>query len=109
MKYPLVASVLALAACAAPPAGNVQSVGQSQNSPSAVARCIATKWANASGQTVYMQHEIAGDRAFNVFVPGQQPPNGAAALVRPATGGPGSSVSFRGDVGSAASSVSTCL
>jgi len=107
MKYPFVVSVLALAACAAPGPDNSNSIGQSQQSPSAVAQCIATNWANSSGQTVYMEYVLAGGRAFNVYVPGQQPPSGAAALVRP--NGSGSSVGFRGAGGNAAGSVSKCL
>jgi len=107
MKYLLIGSVLALAACATPPQDNLQSLGNSQHAPSMVARCIAANWANNSGKTVYLQHTLAGDRAFDVYVPGQQAPGGAAAVVRP--DGPGSWVGFRGDGGSAAGSVNTCL
>ncbi|OLL27997.1 hypothetical protein BTH42_29865 [Burkholderia sp. SRS-W-2-2016] len=107
MKYPFFVSVLALAACASPGPEQGSSIGQSQQPPAAVARCIATGWANASQQTVYMEHQLAGDRSFNVYVPGQRPPGGAAALVRP--NGAGSSVGFRGEGGAAAGSVSKCL
>ena len=83
MKYlPLVALTVALSACAAQPPMGVQSVGQSQQPPNVVARCIAQKWADNSQQQVVSQDTLANDKAVDVFVPGQNPPNGAAAVVR---------------------------
>jgi hypothetical protein len=109
MRYLIVVPALALAACAAPMPENTQSVGQSAHTPAAVAQCIASNWANSSGQTVYMQYVLANNQAFDVYAPGQQPPNGAAAVVRPATSGPGSSVGFRGGSSSASGSINNCL
>lgn len=113
MKYlPLIALTVAISASAAQPPAGVQSVGQSQQPPKAVATCIAQKWANGSQQQVVSQDTMANDQAMDVYVPGQQPPNGAAAVVRPAYTGPGSWVGFRpnGAAGSdATSSISACL
>lgn len=109
MRYLIVIPALALAACAAPMPENTQSVGQSAHTPAAVAQCIASNWANNSGQTVYIQYVLANNQAFDVYAPGQQPPSGAAAVVRPATSGPGSSVGFRGVSGNAASFANNCL
>jgi hypothetical protein len=103
------ASALALAACAAPMPENTQSVSQSAHTPAAVAQCIASTWANSSGQTVYTQFVLANNQAFDVYAPGQQPPSGAAAVVRPGTSSPGSSVGFRGGSSSAAGSINNCL
>lgn len=74
----------------------------------AAATCVAQKWATSAGQTVYMQYVYANDTAFDVFVPGQQPPDGSAALVRPAASGPGSMVSFRGPETAATGAVGQC-
>lgn len=55
---------------------------------------------------------LANDQAVDVYVPGQQPPNGAAAVVRPSYTGKGSWVGFRGNgaAGSnATSAISACL
>jgi hypothetical protein len=109
MRHLLFVPVLAVAACAAPAPENVQSVGQSAHAPAAVAQCIALNWANSSGQTIYMQHVLANDRAFDVYAPGQKPPGGSAAVIRPAPTGTGSSVGLRGGGGNAASSVNACL
>lgn len=49
---------------------------------------------------------------MDVYVPGQQPPNGAAAVVRPSYSGKGTWVGFRaGGAGSsdATSAISGCL
>ncbi|MFT4067592.1 hypothetical protein [Paraburkholderia sp.] len=113
MKYlPLIALTVALSACAAQPPAGVQSVGQSQQPPAAVGRCIAQKWADASQQQVVSQNTLANDQAMDVYVPGQQPPNGAAAVVRPSYSGKGTWVGFRsnGAGGSeATSAISGCL
>lgn len=99
MKLALAALVIAVSGCASkppPPPAPVSPVGQSQLAPKAATLCIMQKWATNSGQPVYAQYVFANDTAFDVFVPGQQPPSGSAALVRPAASGPGSTVSFRG-------------
>jgi hypothetical protein len=81
----LIASGTVLAACAGPGVPpNTQAVGQSQQAPDAVAQCIAQKWANGSQQQVVSQSVLANNQAVDVYVPGQQPPGGAAAIVRPA-------------------------
>ena len=113
MKYlPLIALTVAISACAAQPPAGVQSVGQSQQPPKAVGTCIAQKWADASQQQVVMQNTLANDQAMDVFVPGQQPPNGAAAVVRPSTTGGRTWVGFRaaGSAGSdATGDIQACL
>ena len=113
MKYvPLIALTVALSACAGQPPAGVQSVGQSQQPPRAVGTCIAQKWADASQQQVVLQTTLANDQAMDVYVPGQQPPNGAAAVVRPSYSGKGTWVGFRSDgaAGSqATSAISGCL
>jgi hypothetical protein len=112
VKYlPLIALTVAISAAAQTPAG-VQSVGQSQQPPGVVAQCIAKKWADKSQQQVVSQNTLANDQAVDVYVPGQQPPTGAAAVVRPAYTGKGSWVGFRsgGAAGSdATSDISACL
>jgi hypothetical protein len=90
---PILALTVAISACAATPP--VQQVGQSQQAPNVVAQCIAQKWADKSQQQVVSQNTLAGDQAVDVYVPGQQPPNGAAATVRPSYSGRGSWVGFR--------------
>jgi hypothetical protein len=114
VKYlPLIALTVALSACAAQPPAGVQSVGQSQQPPQAVATCIAQKWADGSQQQVVTQNTLANDQAMDVFVPGQQPPNGAAAVVRPSNTGKGTWVGFRagsgGASGEASGAISGCL
>ena len=101
--------VVALSACAAQPPADVHPVGQSQHAPKAVAQCIAVNWANASGQTVYLQYMLANEMAFDVYVPGQQPPSGSAAIVRQSFSGAATSVSFRGPDNNATSAISPCL
>jgi hypothetical protein len=64
--------------------------------PKAAALCIAQKWITNTRRTTAIRHVYANDTAFDVFVPGEQPPYGSAALVRPAPSGTGSAVSFRG-------------
>jgi hypothetical protein len=112
VKYlPLIALTVAISACAAQPPAGVQSVGQSQQPPKAVAQCIAQKWADASQQQVVAQDTMANDQAMDVYVPGQQPPTGAAAVVRP-NNGTGSWVGFRsggGAGGDATGAISGCL
>jgi hypothetical protein len=104
MKLAFVAMAIAVTGCASKPASppavplpaDTRPIGQSQMAPRAAALCIAQKWANSSGQTVYAQYVFANDTAFDVYAPGQQPPSGSAAMVRPAASGPGSAVGFRG-------------
>lgn len=96
MKYlPILAMTVAISACAAQPPANVSQVGTSQQPPKVVTQCIAQKWADKSQQQVVSQDTLANDMAADVYVPGQQPPNGAAAVVRPNYSGPGSWVGFR--------------
>ncbi|HEX3382423.1 MAG TPA: hypothetical protein VHU21_21860 [Paraburkholderia sp.] len=113
MKYlPLIALTVAISACAAQPPAGVQSVGQSQQPPGAVSTCIAQKWADSSQQQVVSQNILANGQAMDVYVPGQQPPNGAAAVVRPSNTGKGTWVGFRaGGAGSsdATGAISGCL
>ncbi|MDR5779380.1 hypothetical protein QCE63_08060 [Caballeronia sp. LZ065] len=106
MKFiPLLALTVAISACAAQPPAGVQQVGTSQKAPKVVAQCVAQKWADKSQQQVVSQDTLANDQAVDVYVPGQQPPNGAAAVVRPAYTGSGSWVGFRAS-GAAASQAS---
>jgi hypothetical protein len=116
VKYlSLIAMTAALAACATHPVPpGTQSVGTSQQPPAAVAQCIAQKWSDRSQQQVVSQTELANNRAVDVYVPGQQPPNGAAAIVRPAWSNTAQTwVGFRagaGDAGGeAAGDISGCL
>jgi hypothetical protein len=110
---PLIALTVAISACAAQPPAGVQSVGESQQPPKAVATCIAQKWADASQQQVVSQNTLANDQAMDVYVPGQQPPNGAAAVVRPSYTSKGTWVGFRaggaGGGSDATSAISGCL
>ena len=115
MKYlSLIAMTAALAACAAPnvPPGT-QSVGTSQQPPGVVAQCIAQKWSDRAQQQVVSQTALANNLAVDVYVPGQQPPNGAAAIVRPAWSQNAKTwVGFRaggGAAGGAAGDISGCL
>jgi hypothetical protein len=58
------------------------------------------------------QDTLANDQAVDVYVPGQQPPSGAAAVVRPAWSGSGTWVGFRasGAAGSQATGdIQACL
>ncbi|KXV09903.1 hypothetical protein CR51_09745 [Caballeronia megalochromosomata] len=96
MKFiPLLALTVAISACAAQPPAGVQQVGTSQKAPKVVAQCVAQKWADTSQQQVVSQDTLANDQAVDVYVPGQQPPTGAAAIVRPAWSGSGTWVGFR--------------
>jgi hypothetical protein len=111
MKYlPILALTVAISACAAQP--GVSQVGTSQQPPKVVAQCIAQKWADKSQQQVVSQNTLANDMASDVYVPGQQPPSGAAALVRPSNAGAGTWVGFRtaGGAGSdATGDIQGCL
>lgn len=112
MKFlPLIAITATLAACANQPIpSGTQSVGTSQQPPAAVAQCIAKKWADKSQQQVVQQSVLANDQAVDVYVPGQQPPNGAAATVRPAWNANAKTwVGMRGASGDASSDISACL
>jgi hypothetical protein len=113
VKYlPLIALTVAISASAAQPPAGVQSVGQSQQPPKAVAQCIAQKWADGSQQQVVSQDTLANDQAVDVYVPGQQPPNGAAAVVRPAYSGSGTWVGLRSNGGAgsdATGAITGCL
>jgi hypothetical protein len=81
----LVVTVTVMSACANQPvSSDTRSVGQSQQPPAVVAQCIAQKWADQSQQRVISQVVLANNQAMDVYAPGQQPPNGAAAVVRPA-------------------------
>lgn len=115
MKLVLPALVLAVSGCASQPTSSpsplpseVRPVGQSQLPPKAAAACIAQKWATGTRQTVYTQYVYANDTAFDVFVPGQMPPSGSAAMVRPATNGSGSMVGFRGPETSVTGVIGQC-
>ncbi|CAM2174042.1 Lipoprotein [Paraburkholderia sacchari] len=114
MKFlPLIAITATLAACANQPMpSGTQSVGTSQQPPAAVAQCIAKKWADKSQQQVVQQSVLANDQAVDVYVPGQQPPNGAAATVRPAWNASAKTwVGMRsgGGAGGDTSDISACL
>ena len=105
---------VALAACVNQPIPEgAQSVGTSQQPPAAVAQCIAKKWADRSQQQVISQTMLADNRAVDVYVPGQRPPDGAAATVRPAWSQTAKTwVGFRAGGGAGAdatSDISGCL
>lgn len=113
MKYlPLIALTVAISAHAADPSA-VQNVGQSQKPAQEVSACIAKTWADKSQQQVVSQNVLANGLATDVYAPGQQPPNGAAAMVRPAdTAGAKTWVGFRAGSGAgadAAGAISACL
>lgn len=112
----LVVTAATLTACAnAPMPPNAQTVGESQQPVSAVWQCIAQKWANRSQQQVISQVIVANNQAMDVYVPGQQPPSGAAALVRPSWSGNSKTwVGFRpgaggGDASGGAADINSCL
>ncbi|MFP3566022.1 hypothetical protein [Paraburkholderia sp. SIMBA_030] len=110
----LVVAAVTLAACASEPMPpGAQTVGESQQPVGAVAQCIAKKWADQSQQQVISQVVLANNQAMDVYVPGQQPPAGAAAMVRPSWGGHGRTwVGFRsaaGTGGDAAGGINACL
>ncbi|MFP4894993.1 hypothetical protein [Paraburkholderia sp. EG304] len=107
-----IAVAAVLCACAAQPPAGVQAVGTSQQPPSVVGHCIAQKWADRSQQQVVGQTTLANNMAMDIYVPGQQPPNGAAAVVRPNYQVPGTWVGFRssGGTGSdATTDLNACL
>jgi hypothetical protein len=79
---PLIALVVAVSAYAQTP-GGPQTVGQTQKAAEPVAFCIAQKWADASQQQVWLETIVANNLAMDVFRPGQTPPTGDAAMVRP--------------------------
>ncbi|MET3820555.1 hypothetical protein ACVK00_002151 [Burkholderia sp. PvR073] len=108
MKYlPLIALTVAISAHAADPA--MQNVGQSQKSAQDVSACIAKTWADKSQQQVVSQNVLANGLATDVYVPGQQPPNGAAAMVRPSSKADAKTwVGVRGDAASAGD-ITACL
>ncbi len=109
----LVVTAAVLSACANQPMPpGAQAVGTSQQPPEAVAQCIAQKWADKSQQQVVSQAVLANNQAMDVYVPGQQPPNGAAAVVRPAWAADSKTwVGFRsgGGAGGDTSDISACL
>jgi hypothetical protein len=113
VKYaPLLAFTIAMSACAAQPPAGVQQVGTSTKAPRAVAQCVAHAWADKTQQQVVSQDVLANDQAVDVFVPGQQPPTGAAAVIRPSVQGKGTWVGFRasGAAGSQATGdIQACL
>jgi hypothetical protein len=113
VKYlPILALTVAISACAAQTPPGVSPVGTSQQAPKVVAQCIAQKWADKSQQQVISQDTLANDMASDVYVPGQQPPTGAAAVVRPNYSGSGTWVGFRaaGAAGSdATGDIQACL
>nr|WP_230479326.1 hypothetical protein [Burkholderia humptydooensis] len=89
-------------------------MGQSQKPAPDVSACIAKTWADKSQQQVVTQNVLANGLAADVYVPGQQPPNGAAAVVRPAFSGNAKTwVGFRAGSGSAdgaaAGDINSCL
>jgi hypothetical protein len=91
----------------------VQSVGESRQPPATVAQCVAQKWADKSQQQVTSQVMLANGQAVDVYAPGQQPPNGAAAVIRPSWSSKGGTwAGFRpnGAAGSdATGDISACL
>jgi len=111
VKYlPILAFAVAISACAAQP--GVSQVGTSQQAPKVVSQCIAQKWADKSQQQVISQVTLANDMASDVYGPGQQPPSGAAAIVRPSTAGGATWVGFRtagGAGGGATGDIQGCL
>ncbi|KVD81981.1 hypothetical protein WS62_23800 [Burkholderia sp. ABCPW 14] len=113
MKYlPFIALIVATSASAA--GTDVQNVGQSQKPAQDVSTCIAKTWADKAQQQVVTQEVLANGLAADVYVPGQQPPNGAAAVVRPARSGNAKTwVGFRAGTGSAdsaaAGDINSCL
>ncbi|CAG9180050.1 hypothetical protein [Cupriavidus pampae] len=116
MKTPIIfaIAVATLAGCAMspytpPPNPPTRAVSESKLPPKAATQCIAQQWANAKQQTVMMQYMLANDQAFDVYVPGQQPPNGEAAIVRQSAKGTGSWIGYRGSDSSASAAINQCL
>ena len=82
----LVLATSLLGACANPPVPNgAQSIGTSEQPSAAVAQCIARKWADRAQQPVVSQTMLANNQAIDVYLPGQPPPDGTAATVRPSS------------------------
>ncbi|KAF7961328.1 hypothetical protein AWV80_34465 [Cupriavidus sp. UYMU48A] len=115
MKYPFIVAITtaALAGCAMspytpPPTQETRAIGESKLAPKDAAQCIAQKWAQSTQQQVWMQYMLANDQAFDVYVPGQQPPMGSAAVVRKSPTGAGSWLGFRGADSGAAGAISEC-
>jgi hypothetical protein len=73
-----------LGGCANPPVPiGAQSIGTSEQPAAQVAQCIARKWADRAQQAVVSQTMLANNQTVDVYLPGQPPPDGAAATVRP--------------------------
>ena len=104
--FPLFVATVAVSACASQSmTPSARPVGESQRPVAVVSQCIAQKWANQSQRQVMSQVIVANNQAMDVYVPGQQPPNGAAALVRPSfTGNSKTSVGFRAGSGAGGNS-----
>ncbi|MEN7531433.1 MULTISPECIES: hypothetical protein [unclassified Cupriavidus] len=117
MKYPILAvlaSAVVVAGCATspyipPPTPETRAVGQSKLAPKEAAQCIGSQWANSSRQQVWMQYMLANDGAYDVYVPGQNPPSGSAAIVRRSPTGQGSWLGFRGSDSAAAGALNQCM
>ncbi|SAK95136.1 hypothetical protein AWB80_07065 [Caballeronia pedi] len=101
-----------ISACVTQQSPGVQPVGTSQQQPKVVGTCIAKTWADQTQQQVISQNVLANDLAMDVYVSGQQPPAGAAVMVRPNYQGSGTWVGLRG-TGSAGNNapgdISCCL
>ena len=113
-SLPVLVITIVVSSCATQPMPpSAQSVGESQKSVPAVSQCIAQTWANQSQQQVVSQVILANNQAMDVYVPGQRPPDGAAALVRPSwTGNSKTWVGFRPGTGggsNAGGAVGGCL
>ncbi|WER45604.1 hypothetical protein CupriaWKF_15095 [Cupriavidus sp. WKF15] len=118
MKHPFIIALTtaAIAGCTTtspspitpPPTQDTRAIGESKLAPKAAAQCIGGKWAQSSGQQVMIQNMLANDQAFDVYVPGQQSPTGAAAVVRTSATGTGSWLGLRGADSGAASAIGQC-
>jgi hypothetical protein len=115
MKYPFIVAITtaALAGCATspytpPPTQDTRAIGESKLAPKDAAQCIGQQWAQSTGQQVWMQYMLANDQAFDVYVPGQQPPGGSAAVVRKSATGPGSWLGSCDADSGAAGAISQC-
>jgi len=115
MKYPFIVALASAAftGCAMspytpPPTQDTRAIGESKLAPKEAAQCIGGAWAQSSQQQVWMQYMLANDQAFDVYVPGQQPPSGSAAVVRKSPAGAGSWVGFRGTDSGGGGGISQC-
>jgi hypothetical protein len=111
MKYlPTAVLTMAIVLTGVQTSAQAQQASTSTKPPKEVATCIAQAWADKTQQSVTMQNTLANDQGIDVYVPGQQPPNGAAASVSPAGNG-GSRVWYRaaGQGGDAGSDIAGCL